>query len=315
MAHRVSALVGFPRVMGKVAAQFGAARVVRIGYGLAVVPLTVELLREMIKASPDGGRWTKVAGQEDCGFVGIRTQEWAAHFSQHGQVGVMVWTPGKVPENEEGTLWVDGMRWELFEKPGEEMPVDGVLLGLGVRPEEGSDAFNSLGFEKIKATEDWLKKKAPKPEGDVPTGRWELDGGVIRIFSEPGVEAMVVRVDDVMAVGEMTDVGGPFADDWWLVVCLRDGSWIRWLVSSPGTHMDELLRGLSELWGVKLELELAHSVVFHSRVMWPGMLKERLMFEILPDRPETGWRGWLGMTAPEEYVLTKELKAWLVDGK
>ncbi len=315
MAHRVSALIGFPRVMGKVAARFAGAQVVRVGFGLALVPLTVELLREMVKTPPEGGRWAKVAAGEEAGYVGVRTQEWAAHFSMHGLVGVMVWTAGAIPENEEGTLWEEGVRVPLYERPGEEMPVDGVLLGLGVVPNEGSDAFNSLGLDKIKSTEDWLRKKAPRPVGDVEAGRWELDGKVIRIFEGPGLEAMTVKVDDVMAVGEMTDVGGPFKDEWWVVVCLRNGDWIRWAVTPPGTHVEELLLGLGEVLGVKLELRLAQCVVFNSRVMWPDVLKERVMFEILPDRPATGLKGWLGMKLPEEYVLTRELRAWMEGGK
>jgi hypothetical protein len=112
------------------------------------------------------------------------------------------------------------------------------------------------------------------------SGRFHLTDGVISYRSEV-YGSWELPVSDVSLMGEYTNEGGPFADDYFLVFVTRhDSGWFEG--SFYGEGRDELVRALSSLLGCEISLELSHSTTFTSRILWPERMRGKVLFDFQP---------------------------------
>jgi hypothetical protein len=108
------------------------------------------------------------------------------------------------------------------------------------------------------------------------SGSIRLNGDVItyasRLFG-----SFSLPVEDIAVIGEFTTDNGPVIDDWFLVFVCRGGDWFEASIYSDGS--EGVRKGLSMALGANLDLSLAGSTDFASRVVWPTEIAGRPLFE------------------------------------
>lgn len=109
-------------------------------------------------------------------------------------------------------------------------------------------------------------------------------------YAGPGRGAWSIDVSDLVAIGELTTQDGPFEDDHFLVFVPRNQAWREVALDVVG--VSDTLADLSKELGEKLELSLANSTDFSSRVLWPPELRDAPLFSFVTRRGET-FRGRL----------------------
>jgi hypothetical protein len=98
-----------------------------------------------------------------------------------------------------------------------------------------------------------------------------------------------VPLESIVAVGEATNQWGPFADDWFVCLITRpEGRWYEAPVYASG--VEEVLEWLTRRLGEPIQLGLANSTDFRSRVMWPPGLKGKQLFEFTEPEPLALWQ-------------------------
>jgi hypothetical protein len=114
---------------------------------------------------------------------------------------------------------------------------------------------------------------------------------------------------DLRLVGEWTDGSGP-ADDWFYVFAGDDPSR---LFEAPVYAGVDLVAALSRELGEALEVGLAHSTEWASRVIWPAELAGRPLFHESVEPRAAGWfSSILDRLAPRKGVrLADEVAAFL----
>ena len=117
-----------------------------------------------------------------------------------------------------------------------------------------------------------------------------------------------VAVSDLLLIGEYTTSEGPYFDDYFLVFITGENA-PRQVASFYADGRDEMLARLSEALDAKIELGLANSPDFKSRILWPPGLGGQELLRMMP--AATAWerfrQNYLG--ADFELVLTDAAKA------
>jgi hypothetical protein len=140
-----------------VAAEVRLARAVPLEQGLALIPLTTELLASLDQ--PDGA---VVAGFDFFPRgLGRRLSAWskagpiayaeADYFGGRGSQRGAVWVDGKIELGPLGVETGEGL-------PAEGSPISQVLRRLGARRPHGADEFEAVGLGRHRHTEDWLER-------------------------------------------------------------------------------------------------------------------------------------------------------------
>jgi hypothetical protein len=123
-----------------------------------------------------------------------------------------------------------------------------------------------------------------------------------------------LQVADLVLVAEYTTSEGPFLDDYFLVFWMRDhGELLKAECSFYAEGRDEALAETGRVLGAKLELELAWSTEWNSRVIWPEALTGKPYFQFT-NVPRVGfWQeilsGFIGDAL--EYKPTDQVREYL----
>ena len=88
-------------------------------------------------------------------------------------------------------------------------------------------------------------------------------------------DALALPVSEICLVGEFTTQSGPYDDDWFLVLAHRDGRWLELSMYGEG---EQVRQQLASLWACPLQVGLANSTDFASRIIWPLALAGRPLF-------------------------------------
>lgn len=99
---------------------------------------------------------------------------------------------------------------------------------------------------------------------------WSIDLAEIRLIAEETIEA--------------------WGDDWWIHIAI-ESSWVRFPFYTAGfqdvwDHLADTFPGM--------ELGLANSTSFKSRVLWPESLRGQPLFDYQPERDPSWWRRLIG---------------------
>ena len=132
------------------------------------------------------------------------------------------------------------------------------------------------------------------PEPKLDSGALSLDGDTIRYLLPNG--GFTLRLDEVRIIGECTNENGPFADDYFLCFVTGPNGWYE--ASFYATGRDTFLSALAERLGVQLELALAPSTDFASRILWPTNLAGQPLFDYRPEKPTGLWSRLRSMWSP-----------------
>ena len=88
-------------------------------------------------------------------------------------------------------------------------------------------------------------------------------------------DSLALPVSEIALVGEFTTQSGPYTDDWFLVLVHRDGRWIELSMYGGG---EQVRQQLPSWWVCPLQVGLANSADFASRIIWPPELAGRPLF-------------------------------------
>ena len=122
-------------------------------------------------------------------------------------------------------------------------------------------------------------------------------------------------IADIRVIAEATDESGPLRDDWYLAFVSDSSTWREASVNATG--IDEVLRKLSSRLGEIVELELARSATFASRVLFPAQFVGHTAFVFESVKPSgllgRVWARWL--TTSNRQAVHPDLQPFLSDGK
>ena len=93
---------------------------------------------------------------------------------------------------------------------------------------------------------------------------------------------------DIVLMAEYTTNEGPYVDDYFLVfVTVENGTRYFATASFYSEGCDEVIKQLAEQWKTPIELGLANSTNWKSRVVWPSALAGQEYFEFVEIQPNT----------------------------
>jgi hypothetical protein len=109
-----------------------------------------------------------------------------------------------------------------------------------------------------------------------PVDRFVVGGVSLRYESSGGASWDLIA-EQILCLGEATTESG-LLDEWRLCfVTDQHGAWLEGSMSALGRN--DALHWLSVRLGCSLEVKLANTRAFRSRVMWPPELRERPLFQ------------------------------------
>ncbi len=123
-----------------------------------------------------------------------------------------------------------------------------------------------------------------------------------------------VSVKDIILMAEYTTDEGPIVDDYFLVfVAIQKGMPYFATASFYSNGQDEVIKYLAQQWASEIELGLAFSTEWQSRVVWPSSLAGQEYFECKEVRPKSilAWLRNLVLGPVHEYVPSKSIRAFL----
>jgi hypothetical protein len=98
-------------------------------------------------------------------------------------------------------------------------------------------------------------------------------------------EDLRIPLSDVRIVGEVTNQNGPWREDWFLCLVVRDdGTWVEVGMSTGGT---DLYEQLASRLGISEPFRLTRSTDFESCVVWPPEIDGSPMFAFSAPEPGT----------------------------
>lgn len=107
--------------------------------------------------------------------------------------------------------------------------------------------------------------------------RFILGGTALRYESSGGAGWELIA-EQILCIGEATTESGAFGEGWHICfVTDPHGNWLEGSLEAAGRN--DALQWLSVRLNCSLELKLANAPPFRSRVMWPGNLLERPLFQ------------------------------------
>ena len=99
-----------------------------------------------------------------------------------------------------------------------------------------------------------------------------------------------ISIGDIVLIAEYTTVGGPDADDYFLVFVTREqGEFYYSNVTMYAAGIDESLTELEHVMGCSLDLSLHSSTSWNSRVVWPAKVAGSVYFRYEQAVPEGFW--------------------------
>lgn len=125
------------------------------------------------------------------------------------------------------------------------------------------------------------------------SGTIAFEDGFIR-YRSPAYGSWDLPLSSVLVLGESTNQNGPFTDDYFVCVAVGREGWYEF--SFYATGRDEALHAISERLGAPIQLGLAASVDFASRVLWPPELAGTPMFKYEKERSGNWLRRVLGLS-------------------
>ena len=138
-----------------------------------------------------------------------------------------------------------------------------------------------------------------------PQSRVHLENRDI-ILAHGDEEIARIAVDEIKLIGEYTNAGGPFIDDWFIVFMTSATNWQQISHYTPG--MLEMLQGLGQLLDTKIVGSLSWSTSWRTNIIWPPSVTEVEMWDVHTMPPETLWqklKATLGMGSDQTLVLTQ----------
>jgi hypothetical protein len=144
----------------------------------------------------------------------------------------------------------------------------------------------------------------------------EVKDGVLasRFEKHDGHGGWELRITDLVLIAEYTTNEGPYLDDYFLVFWVKQqGELLKAECSFYADGRDEALTEVGRVLGTELELGLASSTEWNSRVVWPEALQGKPYYEF-SNVPRVGfWQeilsGFIGDAL--EYKVTAELREYL----
>lgn len=150
MAYVLQAIISTQSVLEAHASDFGAAVVVPLNSGLALIPITNELLDE-IGASGSSGQFYQLTPAVSDWLRVISSSASAAYveaefFGSVGEQGAVVWARGE----------------EVLAPTHDAKAINIALRLLGVSRGTAHDEFEAVGLPRHRRTRDWLDDAIPK---------------------------------------------------------------------------------------------------------------------------------------------------------
>jgi hypothetical protein len=134
-------------------AVYSKARLVRLGEGLSMIPLSEELLRE-IQSTASGKAHSRPAGVFE--FLTPPLEAWARALSRQGPVAYLETEYLGGEGYERSAVWQNSeLALGPFDGAGS---VNQVLQALGVRTRPGQEAFDAVGLGRHRSLEGWLSE-------------------------------------------------------------------------------------------------------------------------------------------------------------
>jgi hypothetical protein len=107
-----------------------------------------------------------------------------------------------------------------------------------------------------------------------------LTVGVHRIYYDCGRQSWSIPISDLLILGEYTNNHGPLSDDWFYVfITAPEREWYEASAYADGTEIF-LTKLASVLHVEKLELGLANSTDWASRIIYPPNLADQELLTI-----------------------------------
>lgn len=132
---------------------YSQARLVRLGEGLSMVPLSEELLRE-IQRTASGEAPSRSPGAFE--FLTPPIEAWARSLSRRGPIAYIETEYLAGEGYERCVLWQNSeLALGPFDGAGS---VNQVLQALGVRTRPGQEAFDAVGLGRHRSLEGWLSE-------------------------------------------------------------------------------------------------------------------------------------------------------------
>lgn len=144
-----------------------------------------------------------------------------------------------------------------------------------------------------------------RPHGENGSGRVELIGDRLS-FTQPNGPVWSIDLSEIRLVAEETIETFAGGDDWVIHLALQ----------SEWSFFPKYAAGFREVWdrlGERfpgMDLGLANSTSFASRVLWPPELRGQPLFECHPEREPSFWRR-LTRSARVASVRTPEVASYL----
>lgn len=113
----------------------------------------------------------------------------------------------------------------------------------------------------------------------ITSGIIELNGDSV-LWHNEDVVFLQFHISDIVVIGEYTNSNGPWFDDWYLTVVLKNGEWKS--VPQYAGNIDQLTEELCKRFDPLLrERQLANSTHWKSVVSFPIHLRGTALFQLL----------------------------------
>jgi len=142
MGYFLEALIGKAETFGKHTSEFRHAHLVALPQGMAMVPLTDDLLEEI--------------GGDDLGLMKLTSavEQWAQQISSLAPVAYIEADFHGGTGGQGTVVWSDGVR--VLGPIYSEHPINQALRFLGVQIGNAHDEFDAVGLGQHRDTHDWI---------------------------------------------------------------------------------------------------------------------------------------------------------------
>src|SRR5690242_7935711 len=143
-----------------------------------------------------------------------------------------------------------------------------------------------------------LARLRRRAEISVMTSSLQIVDDELRCTDDKGTIRWSVAVPDIILIAEYTTNEGPMIDDYYLVFCFLDGDRAMF-ATCPfyATGREAAFGTLARMLGSPIQLGLAHSTDFSSRVLWP---------------PHVEGQAYLTFKSEQSRDICKRLKAYVL---
>lgn len=124
-----------------------------------------------------------------------------------------------------------------------------------------------------------------------------------------------VKYEDIAVVGEMTNDSGPWFDDHFLILVLREfNSEVKWYeISSDVNGFEHAMKNLSTLLKISLELRLVNITNFESVVLWPQEIQGMKLFRFNRKTHNNIFEGFYRLFFPQiEQEIADSVKSFIL---